>query len=82
MRRFLVGILLVLFLSGCENKIKYPYIQYQHSKLTYDTNNERITIKDGYTLNQSHPYDVTETESGYAVTLYFVKEKTEVSNGE
>ncbi len=79
---FFVGILLVLFLSGCGNKSKYPYIKYQHSHWNYDTNNEQITIKEGYTLNQSHPYDVTDTENGYSITLYFEKEDTEEKDNE
>lgn len=75
--RFLVGILLIMFLCSCDKQ--FPKIEYRH-RPSKSTNDEKIIINDGYMLNQSHPYDVTDTESGYAITLYFVKEKTEEDN--
>ena len=74
MKKLLLVILplIVLLLSGCED-IKYPYIQYQHSYYDFDADNRQILVEDGYILNQAHSYDVVETDTGYSITLYFVK---------
>lgn len=75
----LSAVLIIVLLSGCED---YPLIRYHDSSYNLNRNNREITIKDGYTLNQAHSYDVIETENGYSITLHFVKEDTEVKDDE
>lgn len=76
--QMLVAIILALFcvilLAACEaTKITYPYIQYRKSSSDFDIKNRIILLDEGYYLDDGHPYDMVETESGYDLVLHFTK---------
>lgn len=52
---------------------EYPYIEYRNSSFNFDTNNEKIEIIDGYTLDQGNSYEWVETEDGYDLIIHFKK---------
>lgn len=72
---------LVLCLCGCgkvyEQDTKYPQLEYFSTEWRFDKDNRTFPIKDGYILDQSHSYDIVETEDGYSFIIYFVKEGAE-----
>ena len=69
---------IVLCLCSCDDKdIVFPYVEYCDSKWTFDIDNKMISMREGYVLDQSHSYDVAETEYGYSIIMYFVKEGAE-----
>ena len=80
MKKLIFLMMIMMMLTGCssgdskEYSENYPYVQYQHSKWTYDSNNQMVKIKDGYILDQGHSYDVVETENGYDLILHFIEE--------
>ena len=59
----------LLMLTGCES---WPRIVYQPTYWTFD--NRIIDIDDDYILDDSHSYDVVETEDGYDLILHFIAE--------
>lgn len=80
---FLVLLVFLLALVGCENsrrqtfgeflESRYPYIEYRNSSYNFDTQNEKIAIIDGYALNQGNSYEWVQTENGYDLVIHFVK---------
>ena len=77
MKRISVALMLIcVLLCGCEKNhraIGYPYIRYYDDGINV-IKDLKITIKKGYVLNQGHSYDEVDTDDGYSITLYFVKE--------
>ena len=70
-----VLMLICVLLCGCEKERKagFPYIAY-YDDLRDTYRDRKIPIKKGYVLNQGHSYDEVDTDDGYSITLYFVKE--------
>ncbi len=66
--------LLLLVLTGCGAE-KWPRFVYQPSYWTFE--NSYIEVKDGYTLNEGHMYDIIETEDGYDIIFHFIKDDNE-----
>jgi hypothetical protein len=75
--------IIILTFVGCKNSKGqtfneyltgvYPYIEYRNSSFNFDTNNEKIQVIDGYTLNQGNSYEWVETEDGYDLIIHFEK---------
>ena len=90
MKRLLILLMTAaMFLTGCsyedpseqggkksEPRAKYHrYIEYRNSALNFDPYNRVIEIKEGYMLDESHSYDVVDTNDGYDIVLHFIREK-------
>lgn len=79
MRKRIIALvlLLCLLLSGCEfsNNEKTPNISYNNSCWTIDSKNITYILKDGYEVDQSHPYDVEEIEEGYTIKFNIIKKR-------
>ena len=74
--RFWVFILALLLLTGCDAgrsvKAEYPQLLYYNSGYSYDKFNRKISIEDGFILDEGHSYDIVKTDGGYDVVLHFV----------
>mgnify|MGYP000884139180 CR=1 FL=1 len=64
--------IILLMLSGC---VRNAYISICPS--SWDYNIKIIDINDKYILNDSHPYDIIETNNGIDVVLHFDKSEGE-----
>lgn len=71
--KIIICINLLLLLTGCVGE-SWPRFVYQPSYWTFANN--RIELKDGYTLNEGHMYDIIETEDGYDMIFHFIKDDT------
>lgn len=67
-------LLMAVSLSACGTKITYPHVEYRNSTSNYDILNRTILLEEGYALDEGHAYDIIETESGYDLTLHFIKD--------
>lgn len=65
-------LLLVFSLAGCEGA--NPYITVQNNGWTYSSYNRDIQIDKGYIMDQSHSYDIIQTEEGIDVVIHYLKE--------
>lgn len=79
MRKGIIALVLLLcfILSGCaiSDDEKTPNISYNNSCWTTDSKNITYILKEGYEVNQSHPYDIEETEEGYMIKFNIIKKK-------
>lgn len=79
MRKGIIALVLLLcfILSGCaiSDDEKTPNISYNNSCWTTDSKNITYILEEGYEVNQSHPYDIEETEEGYMIKFNIIKKK-------
>lgn len=78
-KQILITMILTLFcvvlLSACGlTKITYPLIEYRVSDSNFDIKNKTILLDGGYYLDDSNPYDMIDTESGYDLVIHFIKD--------
>jgi hypothetical protein len=59
----------LLTLAACDGT--NPYIQVQNNNWTYSSYNREIQIDKGYEMDQSHSYDIIETENGIDVIIHY-----------
>ena len=71
----IIFLILCLLLSGCaiSDDEKTPNISYNNSCWTTDSKNITYILENGYEVDQSHPYDIEETENGYIVKFNVIK---------
>ena len=71
---FILAILIALLLSGCEYVLdEYPCVEFCASNYRYDRRNKMIVLDRDSCINDSNPYDIVETETGYNLILHFEK---------
>ena len=79
MRKGIIALVLLLcfILSGCaiSDDEKTPNISYNNSCWTTDSKNITYILEEDYEVNQSHPYDIEETEEGYMIKFNIIKKK-------
>lgn len=61
----------LLCLTACSDH--NPYIKVQNNNWTYSSYNREIQINKGYEMNQSHSYDIVETEEGIDVIIHYIE---------
>ena len=69
---FVSAILIALLFSGCEYVLdEYPCVEFCASNYRYDRRNKTIVLDKDSCINDSNPYDIDETETGYDRILHF-----------
>jgi len=64
-----LSVFLMYALCGCGEM--YPYIEVRSNCWNYSAYNREIQIGSQYAMNQSHPYDLVETEQCVDVIIHF-----------
>lgn len=88
--KLILVLVLIMFLVSCGegstgtsdsfvktdvSSVDRPVIKYYDSSFELDPDNKTIHISDNYIIDNSHPYDVVETDDGYDLVLHFVDRK-------
>lgn len=69
---FVSAIFIALLFSGCEYVLdEYPCVEFCASNYRYDRRNKMIVLDKDSCINDSNPYDIVETETGYNLILHF-----------
>lgn len=62
-------VLSLLTLAACDSM--NPYIQVQNNNWNFSSYNREIQIDKEYEMDQSHSYDIVETEKGIDVIIHY-----------